>query len=62
MQITVTVNSDKRYYPDEGLVDECSSLLATMDRFSTMKADLYEQLYKKTFFENQNVKNLEVQN
>lgn len=50
MQITVTANSDKRYYLDEGLIKESDSLLATMDRFNAIKVDLYEQLYKKTFF------------
>ena len=50
MQIIVTVNSDKRYYPDERSVDNCDSFLSTMDRFNAIKADLYEQLYKKEFF------------
>lgn len=51
MKITVTVNADKRYYLDEELVSGYGPLLLTMGNFGFMKADLYEQLYKKSYLD-----------
>lgn len=46
MELRVTVNVDKRYYLDEGLAQHADSLLHDLSLFGSMKADLYEQLYK----------------
>mgnify|MGYP006973120028 CR=1 FL=1 len=47
MQITVTVNSDRRYYLDGPFVSGADSLVETVRRFNVMKIALYNELYDR---------------
>ena len=47
MNLTTTVNADKRYYLDEGTIENCGSVLDTLNRFNEIKMVLYNQMYTK---------------
>lgn len=49
MEITRTINSDKRYYLDEGLVINADSLINTISQFNNIKIQMYNVLYDKTY-------------
>lgn len=49
MQLTRTINSDKRYYLDEDEIQNVESLIQTMERFNHIKIKLYNCLYDKSF-------------
>lgn len=52
MSITRTVNSNKRYYLDETLIDNTDSFLSTMKLFNLAKIDLYNQKFNFKFNDN----------
>ena len=41
MQLTRTINADKRYYLDEDEIQNVESLIQTMERFNHIKIQLY---------------------
>ena len=45
MEITRTINADKRYYIDENLIINSDSLVDTEYRFNDMKIQMYNLLY-----------------
>lgn len=45
MELTRTVNADKRYYPDEDRIYHADSLLDTIRRFNDIKIQMYNHLY-----------------
>ena len=49
MNITRTVNGNKRYYLNESLVDNADSFLSTMKLFNLAKIDLYNQKFDFKF-------------
>ena len=49
MQLTRTINADKRYYLDEDEIQNVESLIQTMERFNNIKIQLYNCLYDKSF-------------
>lgn len=49
MEIARTINSDKRYYLDETLIDNTDSFLSTMKLFNLAKIDLYNQKFDFKF-------------
>ena len=49
MNITRTVNSNKRYYLDESFISNSNSLLSTMKLFNLAKIDLYNQKFDFKF-------------
>ena len=49
MQLTRTINADKRYYLDEDEIQNVESLIQTMERFNHIKIQLYICLYDKSF-------------
>ena len=49
MQLTRTINADKRYYLDEDEIQNVESLIQTMERFNHIKIQLYNCLYDKSF-------------
>ena len=49
MQLTRTINADKRYYLDEDEIQNVESLIQTMERFNHIKIKLYNCLYDKSF-------------
>lgn len=49
MDVTYTVNADKRYYLDENDMQGQEALLNTIERFNLMKTDLYNALYDKKY-------------
>lgn len=52
MGITRTINSDKRYYLDESLINNADSFLSTMKLFNLAKIDLYNQKFNFKFNDN----------
>lgn len=51
MEITRTINSDKRYYLDEGTVLNADSLIDTISRFNQIQMQMYNLLYDKKYNE-----------
>ena len=51
MSITRTINSDKRYYLDELLINNADSFLSTMKLFNLAKIDLYNQKFELKYFD-----------
>lgn len=51
MSITRTINSDKRYYLDESLINNVDSFLSTMKLFNLAKIDLYNQKFELKYFD-----------
>ena len=51
MSITRTINSDKRYYLDESLINNAGSFLSTMKLFNLAKIDLYNQKFELKYFD-----------
>ena len=51
MSITRTINSDKRYYLDESLINNADSFLSTMKLFNLAKIDLYNQKFELKYFD-----------
>lgn len=49
MEITRTINADKRYYIDENLIINPDSLVDTAYRFNDMKIQMYNLLYDKKY-------------
>lgn len=49
MEITRTINADKRYYIDENLIINSDSLVDTEYRFNDMKIQMYNLLYDKKY-------------
>lgn len=49
MEITHTINADKRYYIDENLIINPGSLIDTEHRFNDMKIQMYNLLYDKKY-------------
>lgn len=49
MEITRTINADKRYYLDEDKIINRGSLMDTIVRFNDMKMALYNALYDQKF-------------
>lgn len=49
MELTRTINCDKRYYIDEGLMENPTPFLETMRLFNAAKIDLYNVLYDLKF-------------
>ena len=45
MELSRTINSDKRYYLDENTIENAASFLQTMRVFNDAKIDLYNALY-----------------
>ena len=43
MELSRTINSDKRYYLDENTIENAASFLQTMRVFNDAKIDLYDQ-------------------
>ena len=43
MELTRTVNADKRYYPDEDRIYHADSLLDTIRRFNDIKIQFFFQ-------------------
>ena len=50
MNITTTVNANKRYYIDEPLVENGGTLMRSISQFNDMKIVLYNELYNKSVF------------
>lgn len=49
MEITRTINADKRYYLDENLIINPEALVNTLYRYNDIKMQLYNQLYLKKY-------------
>ena len=49
MEISRTINSDKRYYLDEKTIENAASFLETMRVFNDAKMDLYNALYDQKY-------------
>ena len=49
MEITRTINADKRYYLDEDSIENSTSLMNTIIKFNDMKMALYNVLYDQKF-------------
>ena len=49
MEITRTINADKRYYIDENLIVNPDSLINTEHQFNDMKIQMYNLLYDKKY-------------
>lgn len=49
MQITRTINADRRYYLDEDMIQNSASILSTIAQFNDMKIVLYNALYDKKY-------------
>ena len=49
MEITRTINADKRYYLDEDKIINSGALMDTIVRFNDMKMALYNALYDQKF-------------
>ena len=52
MELTRTINSDKRYYLDEHNVENADALISTMRVFNDAKIQLYNALYDLKYFGN----------
>ena len=50
MELTRTINSDKRYYLDEHNVENADALIATMRVFNDAKIQLYNALYDLKYY------------
>lgn len=49
MEITRTINADKRYYLDENLITNADSLIETIRRFNDIQMQMYNLLYEKKY-------------
>ena len=49
MELSRTINSDKRYYLDENTIENTASFLQTMRVFNDAKIDLYNALYDQKY-------------
>ena len=49
MELSRTINSDKRYYLDKKTIENAASLLETMRVFNDAKMDLYNALYDQKY-------------
>ena len=49
MELSRTINSDKRYYLDENTIENATSFLQTMRVFNNAKIDLYNALYDQKY-------------
>ena len=49
MEMSRTINSDKRYYLDENTIENVESFLQTMRVFNDAKIDLYNALYDQKY-------------
>ena len=49
MELSRTINSDKRYYLDENTIENAASFLQTMRVFNDAKIDLYNALYDQKY-------------
>ena len=49
MELSRTINSDKRYYLDENTIENAVSFLQTMRVFNDAKMDLYNALYDQKY-------------
>lgn len=49
MEITRTINADKRYYLDENLITNADSLMETIRRFNDIQIQMYNLLYEKKY-------------
>lgn len=49
MEITRTINADKRYYLDENLITNAGSLIETIQRFNDIQMQLYNLLYERKY-------------
>ena len=49
MELSRTINSDKRYYLDENTIENTVSFLQTMRVFNDAKIDLYNALYDQKY-------------
>ena len=49
MEITRTINADKRYYFDENLITNAASLIETIRRFNDIQMQMYNLLYEKKY-------------
>ena len=49
MELSRTINSDKRYYLDENTIENAESFLQTMRVFNDAKIDLYNALYDQKY-------------
>ena len=49
MELSRTINSDKRYYLDEDTIENAASFLQTMRVFNDAKMDLYNALYDQKY-------------
>ena len=49
MELSRTINSDKRYYLDENTIENAPSFLQTMRVFNDAKIDLYNALYDQKY-------------
>lgn len=58
MELTVTVNGDQRYYPDEKTLDNPSSIIDTIINFNNYKMFMYNRLYDMVFLEKEPFKEM----
>ena len=49
MELSRTINSDKRYYLDENTIENAASFLQTMRVFNDANLDLYNALYDQKY-------------
>ena len=49
IELSRTINSDKRYYLDKKTIENAASLLETMRVFNDAKMDLYNALYDQKY-------------
>ena len=49
MELSRTINSDKRYYLDKKTIENAASILETMRVFNDAKMDLYNALYDQKY-------------
>ena len=49
MELSRTINSDKRYYLDENTIENAAPFLQTMRIFNDAKIDLYNALYDQKY-------------
>lgn len=51
MELTRTINADRRYYLDEDYIENADSLLQTFELFNDYKMDMYNRLYEQRFLQ-----------
>lgn len=51
MEITRTINADKRYYLDEDTITNADSLIDTIRRFNDIQMQMYNLLYEKKYMD-----------